>query len=355
MSDIKGLNRFFLLATAPLFGLLIALALSGPKIGWTSEPNSIASKAPVIDQTFETISTGLQQAEETAKYTSSTIRQTAELYHKTTNAMTTIVQTATNTASKPESIYNRRITAKLGTPKETIKSNRIIIELYKVNPGNYKGYALKVKLKSPDAMKMTLGGDKLGGSETTKQAVSRYGAVAGINAGGFADSKGKRYPLSTTMMNGKYLNGFEASYKDLFFVGMNKNGKLIGGKFHNKEELDKLEPSFGATFVPILLKNGQKMTIPSKWQTSPLRAPRTVIGNYKDDQLIILVIDGYDENGNSGATLHELQDKLLKMGVVNAYNLDGGGSSSLVFNGKVINNPSDGQLRPVPTHFLFFK
>ncbi|MNJ66948.1 hypothetical protein D3C77_630740 [compost metagenome] len=80
-----------------------------------------------------------------------------------------------------------------------------------------------------------------------------------------------------------------------------------------------------------------------------------MIGNYKDDQLIILVVDGYDENGNSGATLEELQNKLYNMGVVNAYNLDGGGSSSLVLNGKVINTPSDGQLRPVPTHFLFFK
>ncbi|MGG4551989.1 phosphodiester glycosidase family protein [Paenibacillus humicus] len=355
MAEIKGINRFFLLATAPLFGLLIALILSGPKISWTTEPELITADTQQMDQAFGSISSGLEQAEETAQYTISSIRETAELYHKTTNTMTTIVQTAQNTAAKPEIIYNKRITAKLGSPKETIKSERIILELYKVNPGNYKGYAVKVKLKSPEAMKMTLGGDKLGGSETTKQAVSRYGAVAGINAGGFADSKGKRYPLSTTMLNGKYLNGFEPSYKDLFFVGMDKNGKLIGGKFKDKAQLDRLEPSFGASFVPILLKDGQKTAIPLKWQTSPLRAPRTVIGNYKDDQLIILVIDGYNENGNSGATLQELQDKLYNMGVVNAYNLDGGGSSSLVWNGKVINNPSDGQLRPVPTHFLFFK
>ncbi len=355
MSDIKGINRFFLLATAPLFGLLIALALSGPKISWTTEQDLLTADPQPLDRTFSAISSGLQQAEETAKFTISSIRETAELYHKTTSTMTAILQASRNTAAKPEIIYNKRITAKLGTPKETVKSDRIILELYKVNPGSYKGHALKVKLKSPDAIKMTLGHDKIGGSETTKQAVKRYGAVAGINAGGFADSKGKRYPLSTTVLNGKYVNGFEPSYKDLFFVGMNKNGKLIGGKFQEQAQLDKLEPSFGASFVPILLQNGQKTEIPLKWQTSPLRAPRTVIGNYKDDQLIILVIDGYDENGNSGATLKELQDKLYDMGVVNAYNLDGGGSSSLVLNGKVINNPSDGQLRPVPTHFLFFK
>jgi exopolysaccharide biosynthesis protein len=53
--------------------------------------------------------------------------------------------------------------------------------------------------------------------------------------------------------------------------------------------------------------------------------------------------------------LPELQDKLIALGAIDAYNLDGGGSSSLVFNGQVINKPSDGKLRPLPTHFLFFK
>jgi exopolysaccharide biosynthesis protein len=104
-----------------------------------------------------------------------------------------------------------------------------------------------------------------------------------------------------------------------------------------------------------LLKNGNKQIIPARWQTSPARAPRTVVGSYKNDQLLFLVTDGHDENGNSGATLAELQDKLLQLGVQDAYNLDGGGSSTLVFDGNVINHPSDGRLRPLATHFLFFK
>ncbi|MNI89529.1 hypothetical protein D3C73_1469380 [compost metagenome] len=66
-------------------------------------------------------------------------------------------------------------------------------------------------------------------------------------------------------------------------------------------------------------------------------------------------MDGYNEKGSSGATLEELQGRLYKLGVVDAYNLDGGGSSSLVLNNRVVNNPSDGNLRPVPTHFLFYK
>ncbi|WP_025701983.1 phosphodiester glycosidase family protein, partial [Paenibacillus forsythiae] len=116
-----------------------------------------------------------------------------------------------------------------------------------------------------------------------------------------------------------------------------------------------LEPAFGASFVPVLLQNGFKTEIPAKWETSPRRAPRTAIGRYKDDQLLIIVAEGYNESGSSGATLEELQDKLYRMGVTDAYNLDGGGSSSLVVEGKVVNRPSDGALRPVPTSFLFFK
>lgn len=354
ITPVKQINRFFLLATGPLIGLLIALFVSGAAIQWNRSPHPITPEADVF-QTTASIAEGLTKAEKDAKTTISSIRKTAELYQKTTQTMSDIVKNAKTVSAKPESIYDRRITSKLGVPFETIQSDRIRIELYKVNPGTYRGYAMKIRLKSPDAMKMTLGKDRLGGAETTKQAVQRYGAVAGINAGGFADSRGQRYPLSTTVLNGQYVNGFEPSYKDLFFVGLNQSGQLIGGKFKNKESLDKLQPKFGASFVPILLQNGVKLPIPDKWKTSPLRAPRTVIGNYKDDQLLVLVVDGDNEKGRSGAALEELQNKLANLGVQDAYNLDGGGSSSLVVNGRVINHPSDGALRPVPTHFLFFK
>jgi exopolysaccharide biosynthesis protein len=157
------------------------------------------------------------------------------------------------------------------------------------------------------------------------------------------------------MLNGKFVYGFEPTFENLSFVGLSTERKLIGGLFSRQDELDKLKPSFGATFVPVLLKNGVKQPIPAQWQNSPKRAPRTVIGSFGNDQLLILVADGYDERGGSGATLAELQDRLAALRIRDAYNLDGGGSSSLVVEGKVINNPSDGRLRPLPTNFLFFK
>lgn len=354
ISEKKKINRFFLLATGPFLGMFVFMLF-----GFKTLYPEVHTASFVPDQTLaaqtERLKQNLDKANQTVKATISSLRKTSALYKQTTAAMNSIVKTAQAQAGRPESIYDRRISSKLGTPFERVESSRIRIELYRVNPGVYKGYAMKVKLKDPAAMQMALGRDKVGGAETTLQAVNRKGAVAGINAGGFADSGGKRYPLSTTMLNGKYVNGFEASFKDLFFVGLNDEGKLIGGKFFNQADLDRLKPKFGATFVPVLLQNGQPMPIPDKWKTSPYRAPRTVIGNYKDDQLLIIVVDGYNESGSSGATLQELQSKLYGLGVIDAYNLDGGGSSSLIVNGRVVNHPSDGSLRPVPTHFLFFK
>lgn len=352
----KQLNRTFMLAIAPFIGLLLCMWLltEPPRLSHDTAAyiptGSISEQSAIIKQ-------NLDQAALSAEQTISSIEKTAKLYRQTTATVGTILKTTESQAARPEQIYNRRITAKLGVPIETVNSDRIRIELYKVNPGAYHGYAMKIKLKDPTAMKMSLGSEsgRPGSVETTMRAVSRHGAVAGINAGGFADGNGGRHPLSTTFYNGKYVSGFQPSFKDLAFVGLSESGKLIGGKFHSQRDLDRLNPSFGATFVPVLMKNGNLTTIPEKWRTSPGRAPRTVIGNYKDDQLLILVTEGYDEKGKSGATLQELQVKLKKLGVIDAYNLDGGGSTSLVLNGRVVNKPSDGNLRPVPTHFLFFK
>ncbi|MGF9698152.1 MULTISPECIES: phosphodiester glycosidase family protein [Paenibacillus] len=353
ITPVKQVNRFFMLALAPFIGLIFCLLLLRPPLETGDFIYSELSEETITPQT-QAIRQELAGAKEAAVQTSSSIKRTTELYNRTTSTMSTIVQSASVQAARPETIYNQRISAKLGVPLERVNSDRLTIELYRVNPGSYKGYAMKIKLKDPTAMKMALSSEP-GKAETTMQAVKRNGAIAGINAGGFADSGGKRYPLSTTVMDGKYVNGFQASFKDLFFVGLNDTGKLVGGKFFDKSSLDRLKPQFGATFVPVLLQNGKKTVIPAKWKVSPKRAPRTVIGNYKDDQLLIIVVDGYNENGSSGATLEELQGRLYKLGVVDAYNLDGGGSSSLILNNRVVNNPSDGNLRPVPTHFLFYK
>jgi exopolysaccharide biosynthesis protein len=355
MSTVQQMNRMLLLACGPFLGVMIWLlslhmTVRIPQlITANTESFSIHTEASRLGNQ-------LDQAKSDAIITKSTIEKYYNFYEQSALSVAALLKNASGQASLPNMILDSRISAKLGSPNRQAASGNIDAKLYTINEANYQGYALKVNLKSDKAIKLVLGKDKNGGSETTYDAVRRYGAVAGVNAGGFADdSRGNRFPQDTTIINGKYVSGFFPSNNDSIFIGLSKDRKLIGGKFNQQSELDKLGPMMGSTFVPTLLKNGNKQIIPARWQTSPARAPRTVVGSYKNDQLLFLVTDGHDESGNSGATLAELQDKLLQLGVQDAYNLDGGGSSTLVFDGNVINHPSDGRLRPLATHFLFFK
>ncbi|RKP46702.1 phosphodiester glycosidase family protein [Cohnella endophytica] len=356
---VRSFNRTLLMACAPFAGLFVWLFIANIGISLPDSsfprPTIDASPSVATSAVTEITMAKLGQAEQIAKGTGQSLKKQLTIYMKTNADMKTIATMASGQASRPYAIYDKRITSKLGTPASTIQSDKLHAQLFYLGTQNFKSYALKIKLKKEGAMKLALANDQSGGAETTLAAVNRTNAVIGINAGGFADSGGKRYPLSTTVVDGEYVSGFQATFKDLFFVGLSSGNKLIGGKFTSKDQLDALNPQFGASFVPVLLRNGQTAEIPSKWQTSPKRAPRTVIASYKDDQLLILVADGYNENGSSGATLAEMQILLQRFGALDGYNLDGGGSTSLVFNGKVINHPSDGSLRKVPTNFLFFK
>jgi len=70
--------------------------------------------------------------------------------------------------------------------------------------------------------------------------------------------------------------------------------------------------------------------------------PRTAVGVIDDNHLVFVVVDGRQEGYSEGVTLPGLAEILLSLGATTAYNLDGGGSSTMYFNGQVINSPSNG-------------
>ena len=67
--------------------------------------------------------------------------------------------------------------------------------------------------------------------------------------------------------------------------------------------------------------------------------PRTAIGYVEEGHYIFVVSDGRTNN-NTGLTLYQLANTLCELGCEIAYNLDGGGSSTMYFNGKIVNNPT---------------
>lgn len=83
------------------------------------------------------------------------------------------------------------------------------------------------------------------------------------------------------------------------------------------------------------------------------RHPRTAIGYTASREVILLTVDGRSEL-SKGLTLDELASLMAKLGCVDAMNLDGGGSTTLVLEGEVLNRPSDGGLRSVANALLLF-
>ena len=70
--------------------------------------------------------------------------------------------------------------------------------------------------------------------------------------------------------------------------------------------------------------------------------PRTAIGVVADNHLLLVVVDGRDTGYSAGASMTELATLMKGLGAVTAYNIDGGGSSTMFFDGEVVNRPSNG-------------
>lgn len=70
--------------------------------------------------------------------------------------------------------------------------------------------------------------------------------------------------------------------------------------------------------------------------------PRTAIGIIDENHIVIVVVDGREDGYSRGVTMTELADIMVSLGATTAYNLDGGGSAEMWFNGEVVNQPSNG-------------
>ncbi|KAF1085242.1 hypothetical protein SPSYN_01378 [Sporotomaculum syntrophicum] len=346
---MRIINIFFITLLAPFLGLL-----GGAYLELHQNANLLRIPVEKLTPTM----TGLAECTLSLEENIGFIRQSAEeqqRQHLENERILEELAHKTGTQKKlSDAIYEQRILKRLGPPIDEYKSEQVEIQVFQLNGLGYRGYIAKIKLYDPGVFNVVLGKDKLGVSETTSAAVKRTGAVLGINGGGFFHmmQDGRQYtlPIGNTMIDGKFIDGFRPSYDDLFFAGINSDGELLGGVFFEKDKLMQLEPLSGVSFVPVLIKNRQPLPIPPKWQNQ--KQPRTIIGEYGNDDLIMIVVDGRQSDWSSGVTLEQLQIKLLELGVIEAYNLDGGGSSAFVFKDQVLNRPSDGKERPVATNIV---
>ncbi|WP_196427592.1 phosphodiester glycosidase family protein [Paenibacillus macerans] len=238
--------------------------------------------------------------------------------------------------------------------KEETKEEKPLVEIEEVSGSGYHGYVLTVN----DPTKIRLGVPaKRGKGEKVSSMVQRTGAVAGVNGGGFADPnwKGNGFkPIGVVISQGKiYYNGL-GSKTSTQVVGLDKQGKMIAGKYTLKE-LEELGIQEAVTFQPRIIVNGKGQIRNQKegWGI----APRTAMGQREDGAILFVVIDGRQPGYSIGASLYDVQQVMLEHGAVIAANLDGGSSTVLVKEGgEIVNKPSSeyGE-RYLPTAFLVFE
>ena len=109
---------------------------------------------------------------------------------------------------------------------------------------------------------------------------------------------------------------------------------------------------------PVLVQSGQIKVTNNEEMKFAGKAindlhPRTLMGYTKDHKIIVMVIEGRNPGVADGATLTQAAQLMVDLGCVEALNLDGGGSSCMLINGKETIKPSDkGQQRLVPAVFI---
>ncbi|SKC91548.1 phosphodiester glycosidase family protein [Maledivibacter halophilus] len=279
-----------------------------------------------------------------------------ETFNKQENKITELSNISDKQKKFSDDIYEKKILKMLGPAVKAHISDKVEIKVFQLKELGYRGYIAKVKLFDPSVFKVTLAKDRLGKSETVSSMAKRKGAMLGINGGGFfsTEKNGERFIKMTanTVINGKLLEPFYQDAENFFFAGINKKGQVIGTVPKSAEDIFKLEPYQGVSFVPMLLKDGKKLVLPKAWKET--KHPRTILGRYANNDLIMIVIDGRQGEWSVGVSLERVQDKLLELGVKDAYNLDGGGSSTFYYNGQVLNRPSDGKERPVVNSILIY-
>lgn len=224
------------------------------------------------------------------------------------------------------------------------------IKMVKINGARYVGYLLEVK--DPSRVKVGVAKDLGTKGQTTVEIAKEYNAVAAVNAGGFIDPSGTgtgSLPVGVIIHDGYFLEGENLKgYVNL--IGLTNRGQLVTGAY-TVAQMRRMGITEGISFYPSLIVNGKKQITEGDggWGVGP----RTAIGQKKDGTILLLVIDGRQPGYSVGATLRDVQDVLYRNGAYVAANLDGGSSTTMYYDGRVVNRPADflGE-RSIPTAFI---
>lgn len=201
-------------------------------------------------------------------------------------------------------------------------------------------YIADVRIKDPSLMKTGLAGESFGRNlaENTSSIAERHGAVFAING----DYYGFR--ASGYVMRNGFLYRSESNtnypYGEDLVIWKDGSFEITEEGAFTAEELEEQGAYQIFSFGPALVNHGEiKVVEDEEVERAQITNPRTAIGIVEPLHYIMVVSDGRTEE-SIGLSLYELGELMQRLGCECAYNLDGGGSSTMWFNGEVLNKPT---------------
>ena len=220
------------------------------------------------------------------------------------------------------------------------EDGNISIEINGYTVENTEVYAAEVSLSSPEYLKTALAQGLYGKNvtEETSQIAADNNAILAIN-GDYYGAREKGYVIK----NGELFRDTAVSGQKDLVIYMDGSFGIISEDEVTADELIADGAVNTLSFGPALIENGT-VTVGENEEVAKAMTsnPRTAIGIKADGTYLFVVADGRTDE-SEGLSLYELAEFMKELGAVTAYNLDGGGSSTMVFNGNVINNPTGGR------------
>lgn len=197
-------------------------------------------------------------------------------------------------------------------------------------------YAADVQLSSAQYLKSAFAYDTYGKNITaaTSSIAAEHDAVLAVN-GDYYGVQETGYVIRNGIVYRDSSNG-----KDLLCVFSDGSMQILSSNDYTAEELVDAGVWQAYCFGPALIENGC-ISVSAGEEVGRAMAsnPRTAIGMIDNLHYVLVVSDGRTTE-SSGLSLSELADFMLSLGVKTAYNLDGGGSSAMYFQGEIVNKPT---------------
>ena len=216
----------------------------------------------------------------------------------------------------------------------------ISVEITEERVGDTTVYVADVHLASADHLKTAFADNTYGRkiTDTTSDIAESVDAILAVN-GDFYGAQQEGYVIRGGVL---YRSAAKKGAEDLVIYADGSFGIIREAEITAQELLENGAQDV-LSFGPALVENGEiSVSVNDEVGRAKASNPRTAIAVIDELHVLLVVSDGRTKE-SEGLSLYELAAFLQSKGVQTAYNLDGGGSSTMVFNGRVVNNPTSGR------------